>query len=494
MPFISGKVVRFFISSLLCCLLVQPPASAKAAESLGLMQTIDLTLTQSDAAYDLRDNLLFSKMDINSAEHRFDTRLVPLTHFGIRQGTGSQQIGLEMRKETDIGSSIAYGMVGNRIDDNAGYVVENSTNAKAYVRVSQGLFRRWGAKYNLSDLTVAQLRQKEEEIKTERARQTLILSAVKKYYDLALAEQLLAKVEKALTRNREHLNSAVSRQSVGLVSKVDVYRAELAVLDAESARENQLRQKQRGEDAFREMVRIADDHAMQVPDAIDKMVPVISESWEEDLFLTRLDWQAYRVSVEINEAETFKAKQNLAPDVGLSFVLEQRGEGNSSEDALSLDETNWAVQLEMMSTFDRFNEESALLRKKVEKAKLHRGKEALQRKITREAREAFQDLLAEERNHQINIKRLEQARMALDLAKTRYEQGLSDNLAVLDAESAYSEAEVNISRSMTAYNIAATTLAYNLGVLDRQWVAMSLDGTDDSASPEPQRMNDVTVR
>ena len=52
-----------------------------------------------------------------------------------------------------------------------------------------------------------------------------------------------------------------------------------------------------------------------------------------------------------------------------------------------------------------------MLRKKVEKARLQRGKEALQRKITREAREAFQDLLAEERSHQINIKRLEQARI-----------------------------------------------------------------------------------
>lgn len=487
-------MVRLFIASLLCCLLAQPLCPAAAEESLGLLQTIDLALTQSDAAYDLRDNLLLSRMDIDTAAHHFDTKLVPLTNFGIRQGTGSQQLGLELRKETDTGSSIAYGMVGNRIDDSTGYVVENTTNAKAYVRVSQGLFRRWGAKYNLSDLTVAQLREKEEEIKSERARQTLILAAVKKYYELALAEQLLVKVEQAVARSREHLDSAVSRQSVGLVSKADVYRAELAVLDAESARENQLRQQQRGEDAFREMIRTADDQAIQLAETIDKMVPVISESWQEDLLLTRLDWQAYRVSVEINEAETFKAKQDLAPDIGLSLVLEQRGEGDSTADAMSLDETNWAVQLEMMSTFDRFNERGVLLRKKIEKAKLQRGKEALQRKIGREAREAFQDLLAEERSHQINIKRLEQARMALDLAKTRYEQGLSDNLAVLDAESAYSEAEINISRSMAAYNIAATTLAYNLGVLDRQWVAMSLGGADSSEDLQPQGENDGTVR
>lgn len=453
-------------------------------ESWSLLQAIDLTLSESDAAHDLRDNLLLSRMEINSAEHRFDTRLVPLTSFGVRQGTGSQQIGLEFRKETSLGSSVSYGMVGSRIDDSTGYAVENSTNAKAYVRISQGLFRRWGTKYNLNDLNAAELRAKEEEIKTERARQTLILSTVKKYYDLVLADQLLAKAERSLERNKEHLNSAVSRQSVGLVSKADVYRAELAVLDAESAQESQLRQKQRGEDALREMARVSDDEVLHVAETIEKMVPVIPDAWQEELLLTRLDWQAHRVSVEINELETFKAKQDLAPDIGLSFVLEQRGEGNSSEDALSLDQTNWAVQLEMMSSFDSFNEMNVLLRKKIEKAKLQRGKEALQRRITREAREAFQDLLSEDRNHQISRRRLHQAEMALDLAKIRYEKGLSDNLEVLDAETAFSDAEVNISRSLTAYNIAAVTFAYNLGVLDRQWVEMSLDGTDIPANPE----------
>jgi len=129
----------------------------------------------------------------------------------------------------------------------------------------------------------------------------------------------------------------------------------------------------------------------------------------------------------------------------------------------------------MMSSFDSFNEMNVLLRKKIEKAKLQRGKEALQRRITREAREAFQDLLSEDRNNQISRRRLQQAEMALDLAKIRYEKGLSDNLEVLDAETAFSDAEVNISRSLTAYNIAAVTFAYNLGVLDRQWVEMSLD-------------------
>lgn len=447
--------------------------SSLTAEGMELSRAIELALKQSDYAYDLKDNIVFRTMDIASAEHRFETKVVPLTTVGFTQGTGSQQIGLEFRKQTKSGTTISYGAVGDRLDQDSDYVVENSRTARAYVRVSQGLFRRWGKKYNLTELSAAQLRAKEEEISTERARQSLILDTVRRYYDLVLADQLLAKSQQALTRSRQHLQSAQSRQAVGLVSKVDVYRAELASLAAENSAQNQLRQKNRALDSFGELLRLSDFKNLTVLSKITKMVPVVSDTWGEELFESRLDWQAHRVNVEVSKIEYYKAKQNLAPDIGLSFTLEQKGAGDSIEEALELDQTNWSVQLEMLSTFDSFNEENALVRKKMEMAKLRRTGEALRRKINREADDAFLDLLTEDKNHQIGQRRLQQAEMALELANTRYEKGTSDNLDVLDAESSFSEAELGISRALTAYNVAAVNLAYSLGILDPAWIEIS---------------------
>ncbi len=447
-------------------------------ENIGLLAAIDIALAQSDFAHDLQEDIVLSKMGVAAAEHRFDTKLVPLSNIGYTQGTGSQQLGMEFRKELKTGASISYGVVGDRIDDNSGYVVENPTSAKAYVRISQGLFRRWGVKYNLVNLSAAELRDKEKAIHAERSKQTFVLNVVQKYYDVVQAKQLLKKTEKALERSREHLDSAKARQAVGLVSKVDVYRAELAALDAESMLQNQQRQKRKAVDSFRELLRLSEDTLFSVSGMIVQMTPVVSESWEEDLFKTRLDWQAHRVRAELNKLEIYKAQQDLTPDVGLSFTLERKGEGESIEEAVTLDQTNWSIQLEMLSSLDTFNEESVLIRKKIDKAKLRRSKEALSRQIKREVSEAFQDLIAEENDYQISIKRLKQAEMALDLAVTRYEKGLSDNLDVLDAETAYSEAGFGISRSLTGYNLASVSLAYKLGVLDRQWIEMSLKSTN----------------
>ncbi len=126
------------------------------------MQAIDFVLTGSDKARDLADSLILSEMDVATAEHFFDTKLVPLTSIGFTKGTGSQQLGMEFRKETSVGTSVSYGVVGNRIDDSSGYEVANSTNASAYVRVSQGLFRRWGTQYNLTDLNSAETADERE--------------------------------------------------------------------------------------------------------------------------------------------------------------------------------------------------------------------------------------------------------------------------------------------------------------------------------------------
>jgi len=448
--------------------------SLTTAGGMELSRAIEIALQQSDYTHDLEDKLTFSQMDVASAEHRFDTKIVPLTTFGFVEGRGSQQVGLEFRKETETGGAITYGAVGDRLDQDSDYIVKNSRTARAYVRVSQGLFRRWGSKYTLAELNAAQLKAKREEINTERSKQSLILDAVRRYYDLVLATRLVAKSKEALERSREHLLSAQSRQAVGLVSKVDVYRAELAALDSEKFVQNQLRQKNRALDSFRELLRLSETENVTVMEKITKMVPVVSDNWEQELLQTRLDWQAYRVDVEVGKVEFHKAEQDLYPDIGLSFTLEQKGEGESTEEALKLDQTNWSLQLEMFSTFDTFNEKNILVRKKMEMAKLRRTGEALRRKIKREADDAFFSLLTEEKNHQLSIRRLKQAEMALELASTRYEKGISDNLDVLDAENSYSDAELGISRSLTAYNIAAVNLAYSLGVLEPLWIEMAL--------------------
>lgn len=456
---------------------------SQAAE-LGLLECLEIAVSQSDKALELQEDLQLSKMDVAGAEHKFDTKIVPLASLGVTEGTGTQQLGLELRKEIATGTALSYGLAGQRLNDNSGYVVANAANAKAYIRVSQGLMRRWGSKYNLAELSAAELQLQERQITTRRSQQALMLSTVQQYYDLLLARQLRVKADLALTRSRDHLAAANSRQAVGLVSKVDVYRAELAMLNAESMIQQLDRRQQRAETAIRQLLQFPEDESVNLPGEVTRMIPVVPEEWESLLLQNRLDWQAHQVTIKVAEVELGKAKDDLLPDINLNFTIEQMGEGDSASDAVELDETNWSLQLEMRSSFDQFIEESTLLRKKIAYNRLRRTSTLLRQKIIGEARAAFADLVLEDKNYQLNVRRMEQAEMAMELAKTRYERGLSDNLDMLDAETAISDAESSLVSSLIAYNVAATNLANSLGILDRDWVEASLQRPGEIPGPE----------
>jgi outer membrane protein TolC len=253
-----------------------------------------------------------------------------------------------------------------------------------------------------------------------------------------------------------------------------VYRAELAALAAESNLQDQIRRKQRSVEEFREQLRQEEPEALAWYGPIRKIVPLLPEDLDKTVLDNRLEWQQHNMETQIALRELYKVKRDILPDVDLSFTVEQRGEGDSLEQATDLDETNWSLQVQMNSALTRFPEESALVRKKIELAKLRRNGDSLRRKIEREVRDGIADLQMAERQHQVNRRQLKQAEMALDLAKIRYEKGLSDNLEMLDAESAYSDAELEISRSLVEYNNEAINLAYVMGILNTDWLRMSV--------------------
>ena len=458
-------------------LLTGAPAQGQEHE---LITFIETALQESDAALDLRDLITLNDMSVKTEEYEFDYQIIPLTNIGFAQDVGSQTLGVEVKQKHEYGTEITAGLRGDRTDLNSAYVVENSHTARAYLKVSQGLFRRWGKKYNLSSLNIAKLKRKEQQLNNARSRQDLILQTATNYYQVLLARRLIQTSAQALERSREHLEAATSRQSIGLVSKVDVYRAEIAALNAESNHHDKKLGLRKTMDAFRESLGMEDDSPITVTAPVTMITPVVPEDWEEALFQNRLDWQSHRIQREYGALTLYKAQENVAPDLSLNFGVEQKGEGDSIDDASEMDETNWSIQLQLNSTLDLFHERSNLARETLNNRKLQRKGAALKRKILREARESFEDLKAQERFYQINLKRMEQSESALELTQIRYERGLSDNIDVLDAESAFSDAEFDASKALVAYNIAAIKLASSLGVLDLEWLSHSLAGPADA--------------
>ncbi len=291
---------------------------------------------------------------------------------------------------------------------------------------------------------------------------------------MVLAQRTVEASEQSLKRSREILEASRARQAAGLVSKQDVYRAELAVLNAENALEDRRRALRDALEALHELIGLSGTGRIAVDTEIRELVPVLPRDWKDGVLERRADWLAYKTRLKISELALYKAQRDLLPDISLDVMLERKGLGNSFGEASSLDESNWSVQLELRSTLDNFQEKLALSRERINAARLKREGQALKRKIQREARNAMEDLQADERRYRIAVRKLEQARQSLELARIRYERGLSDNLDLIDAQTAYAEAELEILRSRVAYNIGVVELGHAIGVLDMEWLTMVL--------------------
>lgn len=486
-PSLRLHVAAFVI---LFCVCIADPVHASNAEmttnvvpKLNLIDFVARTLVQNDQALDIKDSLESARLNTSVEGHKFETQLVPLANIGAGTTAETMAMGLEARRNTEFGTEITVGVIGERIRSDS-YVVENSHNTRAFIRVSQGLLRRWGDQYNRLGLTVAELELQKTDLVAHSAQQDLILSAVQTYYKVVLAKHLLRKTEQALTRRKEHLQAARSRQSVGLVSMADVYRAELALLDLETSLKNQQRAYSSSIEDMYEDLAMEKNGSLLLDEQITRITPTIMNDWEQQVLSYRPDWQAHVIDRQITNLSLKKAERDLLPDVSLELTLEQQGLGDTFEDSTHLDETNWSVRLQLYSTLERFQEKSAVKRERLRTNRLQREGRALKRRIQREASQAFEDLKAEERRHSVSRARLEQAEKGLELAKIRYNRGLSSNLEVLDSETAYTDAELDILRTLIDYNIAAVRLAHALGILDIEWIKGSLEPIEEDHAGE----------
>ena len=189
---------------------------------------------------------------------------------------------------------------------------------------------------------------------------------------------------------------------------------------------------------------------------------------------TRVEWQMQAVDRQIADLQTFRATRDLHADLSLSLQYEQEGFGDTYEDSTTLDESEWSVLLEYRTSIERGEEENQLARQRRGRTRIARAGRALRRQIQREAREILADLAASERRYQISLQQLVQAEQALQLAQIRFRRGLSSNADVLDSETAFASAELDVISTLIAYNNVVARVGRVFGLLDEQWLKAAI--------------------
>ncbi|MDH3714042.1 MAG: TolC family protein [Gammaproteobacteria bacterium] len=448
------------------------------ATVIDLQRYIELAVQLSDQVRDIDDDLVARQLDIDMAELAFETRVTPLANFNVGAAAETRRVGVEAQRKNEFGTAVGVGLESRQIASNT-FAVINPYNTRAYIRVSQGLLRNWGRRYNRIGLTVAELQRERELLSAQRRRQDLLLDAVQRYHAALLAELLVERSAQALQRADSHIVAARARQRAGLTSKVDVYRAELASLTAQNAYRDQQRAAARERERMHDLLALDEAGRYRPQLQIERWTPLIPEDWQNDVLNSRPEWQMQAVDKQIADLQTYRAQRDLSADLSLSVQLEQQGYGETYEESTTLDETDWSLLLQYSTTLERGEEHNNLQRQRRSRSRVARAGRALKRQIQREAREILADLAASERRYQISLQQLAQAEQALQLADIRFRRGLSSNADVVDSEIAFSNAELDVVSTRIAYNNVAARLGYVFGLLDERWLRATMVAPED---------------
>jgi hypothetical protein len=160
------------VAAAIVCTACGVRAQQQPTTVIDLQRYIELAVQLSDQVRDIDDDLVARQLDIDMAQLSFETRVTPLANFNVGAAADTRSVGLEARRRNEFGTEVGVGLESSQFASNT-FVVVNPYTTRAYLRVSQGLLRNWGRRYNRMGLTVAELQREKELLGAERRRQDL---------------------------------------------------------------------------------------------------------------------------------------------------------------------------------------------------------------------------------------------------------------------------------------------------------------------------------
>jgi outer membrane protein len=304
----------------------------------------------------------------------------------------------------------------------------------------------------------------------ERSRQRMAVDVARAFYEVVEQRALLGVARQSLRRSENLQKASEARLEVGLVSKLDVFRAQL---QAAQAQDSMVRAQAALDDAlerFRFLLGRAPGDLLEpeavslpedLPDELEPLPVLVARALDH-----RLDLLETRDTVEDARRSSSLARQNLLPQLDLRLGLAGRGFGPTWGGAWSAADRQvtfgLATSFPLERTADRADR--ALAEIQVQSS-------------TRTLRQRELEIEAEVRQV---VRRMDQIRKSVALQKTalgvaeqqhrlatlRYQRGLASNFDVVEAEESLVLARSALVSLLARYQVEKIDLLRTLGTLD----------------------------
>ncbi|HEY2945807.1 MAG TPA: TolC family protein [Vicinamibacteria bacterium] len=440
---------------------VAGPAPGVPTVTLG--QAVGVALKKNYGLLSSADGVQSARINYTTARAQFYPQLIP----SYSRASGESSFGLEASQRLPwTGGSLSASALMRSLPG-TDLAVSRSTGVQFVLR--QPLLRGFGPNSAHYTLRNSRRGQQAQERAYELSRQRLAVDVARSFYQIVQQRQLLTVSRQSLTRSQSLLKASEARLAVGLVSKLDVFRAELQASQAQDAMVRSQAALETALEQFRVLLGLPPTEPLE-PEAVDLREELTDEAEPLEALLDRarsrrLELQEGRDQIDDAQRSVSLARQNLLPQLDLNLGFTQGGLGTTFTNAFSLDRR---VNLYFSASYpvERSSERANKAVAEIEVAARTRGVRQQELQVEGEVRAALRELERIRKSVDLQKKGVEVAEQQRRLATLRYQRGLASNFDVVDAEGSLVLARSALVNLLTSYQVARIELMRVTGGLD----------------------------
>ena len=441
----------------------QAVGPAPGAATLSLAQAVALALKKNYGLLAAADGVQSARVNYTAARAQFYPQLTPR----YQRSAEESSFAVEASQRVPwTGGSLSVSALMRSLPG-TDLALTRSTGMQ--LLLSQPLLRGFGPNAAHYALRNSRRAQQAQERAYELGRQRLAVDVARSFYQIVQQRQLLAVARQSLQRSQSLVKASEARLQVGLVSKLDVFRAELQASQAQDAMVRSQAALDTALEQFRVLLGLSPTEPLE-PEGVELADELAGDGEPLETLLERargrrLELQESRDQVDDAQRSVSLARQNLLPQLDLNLGLTQGGFGTTFTNAFTTDRR---VNLFFSASYpvERSAERASRAVAEIEVTARARAVRQQELQVEGEVRAAVRELERIRKSVELQKKGVEVAEQQRRLATLRYQRGLASNFDVVDAEGSLVLARSALVNLLTSYQVARIELMRVTGGLD----------------------------
>jgi outer membrane protein TolC len=288
------------------------------------------------------------------------------------------------------------------------------------------------------------------------------------YYRVVSQQAFVEVARQSLSRARRLRDASEAKLDVGLVSQLDALRSQQLV----SQSEMQLFDAQSAVEDARDQLLFLMGRASGEPIAVDGNIPrptldpINVTNASAIALANRVDLKSRIAARDDADNQIRFSRNQLLPQVDVNFALTRRETAPTFRDSFGLDGYRFATFFTIAMPVDRTAQQVEYQSALIDRDRRRRETETLERQITDNVKQVVRERERLIRNLSAAENNVELSRREVEVAQLRYENGLSNNLDVVTAESGLLQAESRRIQALADSAVAALRLRAVLGIFN----------------------------